>query len=73
MAWSQKFRKSEISLDTGPPNTMHIFQAPRFQLWTTVQSHWLLAVSCWLDCRGGNKLQAALQRFKNGVILLLLL
>jgi len=27
------------------------FQAPRFRLWTAVQQHWLLPVSCWFVCR----------------------
>ena len=59
MAWSQKF-----PLTPAHQIPCIFFQAPRFQLWTAVESHWLLAVSCWLHCRGGTKLQAALQRCK---------
>jgi len=46
----------------GPPTSLirpakylaHLFQAPRFRLWTAVQQHWLMPVSCWLVCHSSN-------------------
>jgi len=49
----------------------HFFQALRFRLWTAVQQHWLLLVSCWLVCRSSTYAKHKCKQ--SGAILLLLL